>query len=486
MEVCKSEVNELFEKVVDNGFCIGCGACALVNNSPIEIKFDEFSKLQATIKDDDNLNTESAVLSVCPFSDESSNEDELGENLFRNVENIKHDEKIGYYKQSYAGYALDEGFRENGSSGGMGTWIISELFKNNIVDGVIHVHEVDSNKTNEDNSKLFKYKISRTINEIQKGSKSRYYPIELSEVLTLVKDTPGKYAVVGLPCFIKSIRLLMKQDEILKNRIKICVGLVCGHLKSANFAKMWGWQVGIHPDNLKSVNFRHKLNGEGANNYAISATQNVNGIDKEYISKPLKEMYGSNWGWGLFKYKACDFCDDVVAETADVTIGDAWLPQYINDDKGTNIVIVRNELIYKIIENGIKNNNLKLDFLSSGDVIKSQSSGFNHRREGLSYRLALVDKTKQWRPIKRSFTKLKSISNKSKKIQKLRIKIYEKSHVSFEKAIRKNSFLFFKDELDLLITRYNELYKPSFIEKLIKFVKIPFRPIIKIIKKNRI
>lgn len=41
-------------------------------------------------------------------------------------------------------------------------------------------------------------------------------------------------------------------------------------------------------------------------------------------------------------YKACDFCDDVFAETADIALGDAWLPEYVQDGNGTNVVVTRN------------------------------------------------------------------------------------------------------------------------------------------------
>ncbi|MGC9322644.1 MAG: Coenzyme F420 hydrogenase/dehydrogenase, beta subunit C-terminal domain, partial [Kosmotogaceae bacterium] len=68
------------------------------------------------------------------------------------------------------------------------------------------------------------------------------------------------------------------------------------------------------------------------------------------MTKKASDFYGYNWGYGFFKYKACDYCDDVVSETADVSVGDAWLPEYVNDSGGTNVVIVRNPVIKKIID----------------------------------------------------------------------------------------------------------------------------------------
>lgn len=260
-------------------------------------------------------------------------------------------------------------------SGGMGTWILSELLNKNLVDAIIHVKPAEGEN-------LFKYAISSTSEEILQGASSRYYPIELSEVVKMVKNRPGRYAVIGLPCFIKSIRLLSKQDPIINERIKFCVGLVCGHLKSAHFASMWSWQLGIHPDNLKKINFRNKINNNNASKYGVSVEGNNNGNKTSIISPPLNELYGANWGWGFFKYKACDYCDDVVGETADISIGDAWLPEYVKDSDGTNVLVVRNPIISKLIKSARDDNRLYLEDISPEKVVQSQSWALTIGKKG--------------------------------------------------------------------------------------------------------
>ena len=169
-------------------------------------------------------------------------------------------------------------------------------------------------------------------------------------MISLIRNQTGRYAIVGIPCFIKSVRLLTRTDEVLKERIKFCIGLICGHLKSSRFAEMLAWECGISPQGLEAIDFRTKLDERAANHYGVTVTGIIDDKRVEKISPPVNEMFGTNWGFGFFKYKACDYCDDVVAETADVTIGDAWLPQYSNDSKGTNVVIVRNPIIKDIIE----------------------------------------------------------------------------------------------------------------------------------------
>lgn len=462
----KTEVQELNDTVIKNGFCIGCGACTAVKNSPFKIEFDEYTKFKA-VCGEQNLSSEAKVLTVCPFSDKSKNEDELGQLLFKNSE-TSYNNKLGYFLNNYAGYVSENNFRENGSSGGLGSWILTELFKNKLVDAVIHVHDVSDKNTG--GKTLFKYSLSTSVEEIKKGAKSRYYPIELSEVLNLIKERPAKYAIVGIPCFIKSIRLLAEQDNLIKERIKFCVGLVCGHLKSTRFAGMFSWQLGIHPNEMKKINFRTKLPGSRAVNYGVTVEAEKKGELIKRTSPPVNQVYGQNWGWGFFKYKACDFCDDVVSETADVTIGDAWLPQYMADDKGTNILIVRNAVISELVKKARQEKRLQLDDLSEAETIKSQKAGFFHRREGLAYRLHLTDQEQEWRPQKRVKAS-NNLEKKKKKIQKLRVKIRAKSHTAFNKAIEENSFSVFKEELKPLISEYEKLYAPSILSKIKRKLK---------------
>ena len=42
-----------------------------------------------------------------------------------------------------------------------------------------------------------------TPEEVLAGAKSRYYPIEMSKVMDFIKNNEGRYAFVGIPCFIK-------------------------------------------------------------------------------------------------------------------------------------------------------------------------------------------------------------------------------------------------------------------------------------------
>lgn len=454
------QLASLSATVIDGGYCIGCGLCASVKGSPIKMSLDDYGQFQAQIIPDElNASITNSINAVCPFSEAAIDEDRLGKELFS--KDCQHHSKIGYYLATYAGYVTEAGFRDRGSSGGMGTWIVSTLFRQNLIDGVVHVHP--HHPTAED-SRLFKYQISNTLEAIHQGAKSRYYPVELSEVLELVRNRPGRYALVGIPCFIKAVRLLTKQDAIIAERIKFFVGLVCGHLKSTNFAEMLAWQCGIEPSNLQAIDFRKKLPDRDANRYGVELKSTVEAENSSKI-RPVKELQGSDWGQGFLKYKACDYCDDVVAETADISVGDAWLPHYVRDSQGTNVIVVRNPQIQKIIEEGIEQKQLHLDSITASEVAQSQNSGFKHRREGLAYRLYLANQQNQWCPPKRIKASNK-IPGKFRKIIEMRILLRKQSHLAFKNAKEKGNLNLFITTMQSLIEEYRRLYTRNLGEKI--------------------
>src|SRR3546814_20201860 len=82
---------------------------------------------------------------------------------------------------------------------------------------------------------LFRYAVSHSAAVLRARRKSTYYSTEMSEALSSIAGDGKRYAFVGVPCFVKAISLLMRQDARLAEQIRFRVGLVCGHLKSAAF-----------------------------------------------------------------------------------------------------------------------------------------------------------------------------------------------------------------------------------------------------------
>ena len=443
-----------FDKAIRNGFDSCTGVLSAVSHE-IKVKLNNYGIYEYQGYDGLPEETKRKIELICSTSWGSSNESIISKELFGNNQNILFNPKIGYYQDLYVGHVKNDSIRMNSSSGGITTWLLKELLNKKMVDGIIQV----SKNPDESDSILFKYSISYSVDEVLNSSKTRYYPVELSQVINQVIDNPGKYAVVGLPSYLMELRLLAKSNNIVKDRIRFMIGLVCGHQKSSKFSDYLGWHLGFEPGTVKNIDFRKKISEQPASDYGIEVTGMVNGQKVSRIES-MHSILGKDWGEGFFKVKASDYTDDVMNETADITLGDAWLEDYTKDSKGNNIVIVRNTEISDLIKEGIKNQELEVDDVDCELIIKSQSSHFRHTQDELGYRLWKLDRKKQWHPQKRIKSN-KDIPYIRRKIQDQREKIYEESHINFIKAVEINDFNYFIKKMKKLDVQYSNLISIS-------------------------
>ncbi|QIK80081.1 coenzyme F420 hydrogenase [Sphingomonas piscis] len=314
----------------------------------------------------------------CPFGTLATNEDELAADRFATA--AVRDPRIGSFEQAYVGAAKDP-YRAEGSSGGMVSWVASALLASGRVDSVAHVEPADPGSGG-----LFHFRLSRTREEVSGGAKSRYYPVHLTEVIRTIRETPGRYAIVGVPCFIKAVHLLRRADPVLEDRITHTLGLFCGHMKSAAFVQSFAWQLDTAMDEVAAVDYRIKDQGRPANWYRAHLTLK----DGSSRAEDWWHLVDGDWGAGFFQNNACNYCDDVVAETADISFGDAWLEPYSSDGRGTNVVVARTPEMRDLLNSGAATRSLELASVDADFIVQTQAAGLRHRREGLAYRLRFM------------------------------------------------------------------------------------------------
>ncbi|MBG47380.1 MAG: hypothetical protein CML05_03720 [Pseudozobellia sp.] len=455
------------EKVISGGYCTGCGACAFATSTKMSLnEYGEYvPDLQSIEKKD--AQTIAKAEFVCPSLNPNYNENVLA-NTFLGSDNKNKSEYIGPYQNVYAGFVTEADYRNRGTSGGFGTYIGASLFKNGMIDGVIHVKE--SLRT-EASDPFFKYGLSTSLEEIQNGARTKYHVIELSEVLNLIKEKPGKYLLIGVPCMIKAIRRIQLSDDFVKESIKYTLALVCGHLKSVNWTLSLAWGKGIAPE--KATKFKYRTKGEGipARAYVFTAYS-----DAKEIVEDSGNVIGGKFNQGALMLEACDFCDDVVGETADVTVGDAWLPQFEIDAQGTNMLIIRNTEINDLLKKCIAEDKVNLIDLSEKDAIYAQAGGFRQRREGLSFRLHKKDKLNKWRPEKRVTANSVKLTPLRKTIYTMRSDVTKVSRNSFHSALVKNDYSIYQRRMKITLKKLRMLEiassAPRIISKKIAYMRL--------------
>ncbi|MDH0427971.1 Coenzyme F420 hydrogenase/dehydrogenase, beta subunit C-terminal domain [Stutzerimonas stutzeri] len=377
--------------VVDHDLCIGCGVCVQAcPNEAIEVAWNELGFLVA--KGNGNpCDEDGSCIKVCPFNP-SPAEDLKDENDLANIflmDTKQAHEKIGRYTGIYAGYSKK--FRQTSSSGGVATYVHEQLLKSGIIDHVVTVGSSEKPGVH------YEYTIISSPEKLLSTSKTRYHPVTLENALKEIKSLNGKVAISGVGCFIKAIRLAQAHDPELKEKIAFLTGIICGGVKSRFFTEYLASKAGVKTGSAREPEYRVKDPASTASDYAFSC------IDTESDSTKIIKMRtaGDMWGTGLFKANACDFCDDVTSELADISLGDAWLEPYSRDGQGHNVIVTRTSLANTILNQGLQKGELELEHLPVDRFLASQQGSFNHRHDGMATRIAFAHKAAGKVPPKR-------------------------------------------------------------------------------------
>jgi coenzyme F420-reducing hydrogenase beta subunit len=173
----------------------------------------------------------------------------------------------------------------------------------------------------------------------------------------------------------------------------VTIGLVCGQLKSRHFTDYIAAFARVR-GKVTGVRYRGKSPEHSASNYHY-AFKTENGEERRiFWREGIAEAWMNRW----FTPDACNYCDDIFAECADVTCMDAWLPEYSKDIRGTSLVLVRSPLVGEVVAQG---QGICLDAIPAERVVQSQSGVVAFKRQHLAYRLHLDRENGQKVPGKR-------------------------------------------------------------------------------------
>jgi coenzyme F420 hydrogenase subunit beta len=369
-------------QVVRHDWCIGCGVCAGIHPQSLKMAWSEEGVYWPRVTDQPDPEELTNSIKVCPFSPNPVvNEDQIAEALYASQPDVQHSSETGFFLANYAGFVADDTARLASASGGLLTWTLAELLRTGAVDGVICVGPGSTP------DRLFEYRIVETLADLETCRKSKYYPVELSTIIPRLLESEKRYAFAGIPCYCKAIRLAMRLHPALAARIPFVIGLVCGHLKTRQFAQYLSRCCGVQEPDILTVDFRCKLPDRRTSDYAFEVVaQGPDGPQRHRIR--MNDVFGGSWGYCLFMQNPCNWCDDVFAETADLAVGDAWLERYVTDSLGCSLLVVRNRHLHDLLLGARNDGRLHLESLGIAEVIASQEGALRHRRAGLAYRLA--------------------------------------------------------------------------------------------------
>ncbi len=354
------KVDKTVVTVVRDGLCTGCGTCvAICPKDAMEMTISKSKGIYLPHVDKQNCNQCGICLETCPGH--GVDFDQLNGGIFgKQPEDIL----LGNYLNCYIGHATDNNVRYNSASGGLVTALLIFALEQGIITGALVT------RMNESSPLEPQPFIARTKEQIISACKSKYCPVPANIALKEIINEDGRFAVVGLPCHIQGIRKAELVNKKLRERIALLLGIFCSHPMSFSGTRFLLDRYGVQPEEVARLDYR----GEGWPGHMTIHLKN--GIKRLIPHLDYNIFF---WGLNFFTPARCALCCDQGAELADISFGDAWLPELVGDKIGTSAIISRSARGEDLLKQAMSKGEITLSSLESdrarGMVAKKEQYG---------------------------------------------------------------------------------------------------------------
>jgi len=359
------------KSVVKKNLCTGCGTCvALCPNEAIKLTINEKKGIYVPELNEEKCNNCGICYEICPGHEVDFKQLNL-EIFGKEPEDIL----IGNYLNCYIGHSTDHDIRYNSASGGLVTQLLIFALEEGIIDGALVT------RMKKDNPLEPEPFIARNKEKIIEASKSKYCPVPANVALKeiLESEEGERFAVVGLPCHIHGIRKAEQINKKLREKIVLHIGIFCSHVPNFLGTELLLERMNIKREEVIKLDYR----GEG-----WPGSMKICLKDRELLL--LLPDYWGFVGLDFFTPNRCLMCSDGVCELADISFGDAWLPELSDDKIGKSIIISRNEIGEQLLQAMKFKNKVEINKIGAKQVIQSQQSTLYSKKKNLNSRIKLL------------------------------------------------------------------------------------------------
>lgn len=319
-------------RIINNGLCHRCGSCVgICPTDVLGLDDAEYPRIKnLSVCTDCDL-----CAKVCPGDE--FNYEHLHEQMFEQKPSLL--ETHGHYQSAVLAHAEDPSVREGSSSGGLVTAILLQMLESGDIDGAVVIAA--------DENKLWKGRpiVARSREEILGAMKSKYAITPTNTVFSELLQIPGRYALVGLPCQIHGYVKAAELDARLKERVVLTIGLYChAAIEHEAFEVIWN-ELGETAD--AATRFISRLGKHpGTPHIELEDGSMIPvyfGNKKGYRPSSMEVI---NILYRLYTPERCLTCFDALAEFADISVGDPWMPPPADDVKfyeGWSFALIRSD-----------------------------------------------------------------------------------------------------------------------------------------------
>lgn len=265
---------------------------------------------------------------------------------------------LGQLISCYRGHASDYNLRWRATSGGAITALLKLSFEIGVIDAAV-VTGLDPS-----NPAMTASFIAHSFKEVLQACGARYAP---SPVLQCLREAmkSDRIAIVGLPCHFETLRKAEIVSKELERKIALRLGLFCSHNVSLLGTEFVYRHFRI--PSAKIAIFRYR--GDG-----WPSGIRIETADNEKFFVPNQGSFWTQMFMAfIFAAPYCLLCRDHTSELADISFGDAWLPEVMKaNDAGESVIITRTPIGERVIREAVKRDELQVSELSADKIVESQ------------------------------------------------------------------------------------------------------------------
>ncbi|MBC8488073.1 MAG: Coenzyme F420 hydrogenase/dehydrogenase, beta subunit C-terminal domain [Bacteroidetes bacterium] len=270
------------------------------------------------------------------------------------------------YQRLFIGYSNNRKYRQDGSSGGVGSELASYILKSGLVDVVVGVGFSKNDPT------LPIYQAITSPEDVHKISGSKYVYMEYKSLLDLLSSYNNeKIAVFVQPCFVKAIRNYQKHK--LPN-IRYIFSFFCGYNKAYDGTEYLIKKTKLKKNRISCMSYRW---GEYPGGFMVKSKSGK----IVHFGKECYELVDL-----MFLKDGCRICPYYMGEGADVVFGDAW----VKNLKNGSVIITRNDTGTNVISNMYSEGKIKLYFLNENNLVIMHWHNLKFKKYGLSLFLSFL------------------------------------------------------------------------------------------------
>ena len=322
-------MNSTLEDIVRSGLCHGCGGCAAsLPTGRIKLQMNEAGFLRPQACVPLSRTDHDSVIAVCSG------------NSMEHSRGLTFDPIWGPLVAVRTGYAADAAVRFAGSSGGVISALLIHLLETGVVDSIWH--------TVADPADPFGNTVqrSKTRREILAAAGSRYAPSSPLTHLERCLEREGRFAFVGKPCDVATLRRMGERDRRIGEKIPVMISFMCAGIPSRNAVLRIPEAMGASAQDVTAFAFR----GEGWPGYARALLRD---------GRKLQMGYNESWGKILSRHLQfrCKICPDGTGEFADIVCADAWFgkdgyPDF-EERPGRSLILTRSPTGEKLLQSAL-------------------------------------------------------------------------------------------------------------------------------------